>query len=72
MNIARVTPPFGTKVQSKNEFHFQPNSLFVRNFHWTRAVANTKPLQKKVDHHLDESRLQLHEMTFSGLNQPPI
>ena len=70
MNIARVTPPFGTKVQSQNEFHFQP--MFVRNFHWTRVVANTKPLQKKVDYHLDESRLQLHEMTFSGLNQSPI
>ena len=27
MNIARVTPPFGTEMQSQNEFQLQPNSL---------------------------------------------
>ena len=27
MNIVRATPPFGTKMQSLNEFHLQPNSL---------------------------------------------
>ena len=27
MNIARVTPPFGTEMQSQNEFQLQHNSL---------------------------------------------
>ena len=57
MNISRVTPPFGTNMQSQSEFHLQPNSLFARNFH----CCNPKPWQKEVGHHLDldESRLQL-------------
>ena len=56
MNIASNTP-FGTKIQSQNEFQLQPNSLFARNLHWTRGVT-LKPLQKEVDHHLvlDESQ----------------
>jgi len=34
-NTARVTPLFGTKMQS---FILQTNSLFARNFHFTRVV----------------------------------
>ena len=26
--------PFWTKMQSQNEFHMQPNSLFARNLRW--------------------------------------
>ena len=39
MNIVRVPPPFGTNMQSQNEFHLQTNSLFARNLHWTRGVT---------------------------------
>ena len=38
MNIVRVAPSFGT-MQSQNEFHLQPNSLFARTLHWTRGVT---------------------------------
>ena len=48
MNIARVTPPIGTKMQSQNEFHLQPNSLKPS----LDKGCDTKPLQKEVDHHL--------------------
>ena len=37
MNIVRVTPLFGAKMQSQNEFHY---SLFARNLHWTRLTLN--------------------------------
>ena len=59
MNIATVPPSFGTNMQSQNEFHLQPNSLFARKLHW--KGCNPKPLQKEVDHHLDldGSTLQL-------------
>ena len=52
MNIARVTPPFGTKkrIHKIFEFHLQPNSSLDK-------VGNTKPLDHHLD--LDESRLQL-------------
>ena len=40
MDIASVSyTPFGTNMQSQNEFRLQPNSLFARNFHWTRGVT---------------------------------
>ena len=58
-NIVTVLPSFGTNMQSQNEFHLQPNSLFARKLHW--KGCNPKPLQKEVDNHLDwdESTLQL-------------
>jgi len=37
MNIARVTPPFGTKMQSLNEFHLQPNSLLQGVYNITKG-----------------------------------
>ena len=39
MNIVRVPPPFGTNMQSQNEFHLQTNSLFARNLDWTSGVT---------------------------------
>ena len=39
MNIARVRPPLGTKVQSQNEFCL--HLLFVRNLHDTRNITLT-------------------------------
>ena len=53
--------PFGTNMQSQNEFHLQPNLLFARNLRWTMGVANPKPWKKEVGHRLDrdESTLQL-------------
>ena len=39
MNIVRVPPPFGTNMQSQNEFHWQTNSLFARDLHWTSGVT---------------------------------
>ena len=47
-------------MQSQNEIHLQPNSLFAKKTLLNKG-CNAKPFQKEVDHHLDldESRLQL-------------
>ena len=38
--------PFGTKMQSQNEFHLQPNSLFARNLHWFTFVVKAKRIRQ--------------------------
>ena len=76
MNIVRVTFfPFETKMQSQNEFHLQPNSLFhlfAGNLHWTRGV--TLNSCKRMSNTTWRTWIiqTATEMTFLGLNNSPI
>ena len=72
MNIVRVTPLFGTKMQSQNKFHFATQIHCLLDI-FNGKGRNIKPLQKESwtttwtwmnpDCNWD---------TFLGLNQPPI
>ena len=57
------TPPFGTKRQSQNEFHLQPNSLFARNLHWTSSVT-LNPCKRRWTTTWIQTAVKI------GLNQP--